>query len=90
MDRVTENMAAPMHPDIMEHYKDLRLDIDILFVNKTAFLLTISRDIGFIHYMPMSRSVTKRIQNTLKQITHDYQVRGFNVATAFDNGAFDT
>ena len=41
MDRITEDIAAPVPSEIMEHYKDIRLDIDILFVNKTAFLLAI-------------------------------------------------
>ena len=37
----------------------------------------------------MSNSVTKRIQNAMKQITLDYQARGFNVVTAFGNDEFD-
>ena len=41
MDRTTEDIAAPVPPEIMKHYKDIHLDIDILFVNKTAFLLAI-------------------------------------------------
>ena len=88
MDRTTDDIAAPVPPEIMKHYKDVHLDIDILFVNKTAFLLAISRDIGFIHCRPMSNSVTKRVQNVMKHITLDYHARGFNVATAFGDGAF--
>ena len=61
MDRTTEDIAAPVPPDIMKHYKDIYFDIDILFVNKTAFLLTISRDIEFIHCRSMFCSVTKQI-----------------------------
>ena len=68
MDRIIEDIAAPVPPDIMKHYKNVHLDIDILFVNKIAFLLAISRDIGFIHCRPMSCSVTKQIQNAMKQI----------------------
>ena len=48
-DRTTEGIAAPVPPEIMKYYKDIHLDIDILFVNKTAFLLAISQDIGFIN-----------------------------------------
>ena len=33
----------------LKHYKDIHLDIDILYMNQTPFLLAISRDIGFIH-----------------------------------------
>ena len=48
MDRTTEDVATPVPPEIMEHYKNIHLDIDILFVNKIPFLLGKSRNIGFI------------------------------------------
>ena len=89
MDRSTEDVTAPLPPKIIEHYKDIHLDIDVLFVNQTPFLLEISRDIGFIHCRSMSNNVTKRIQNAMKQITLDYQARGFNVVITFSNGEFD-
>ena len=38
MDRTTGDIAAPVLPAIMKPYKDIHLDIDILFMNKTAFL----------------------------------------------------
>ena len=37
----------------------------------------------------MSSSVTKRVQNTMKQITLDYQARGFNVVTSSIDGIFE-
>ena len=83
MDRTTEDVAVPLPSKILEYYKDIHLDIDILYVNQTPFLLAISRDIGFIHCRPMSNNVTKRIQNAMKQTTLDYQVRGFDVVSAF-------
>ena len=72
----------------MKHYKEIHLNIDILFMNKTAYLLTISPDIGFIHCKPMTSSVTKRVQNALKQITLDYQAMGFKIVSAFGDGTF--
>ena len=65
MDRTTEDVAAPLPPKIIEHYKDIHLDIDILFVNQTPFLLATSRDIVCIHCKPISNNVTKRIQNAM-------------------------
>ena len=61
MDRTTEDIAVPVPPEIMKHYKDIHLDIDILFVNKTAFLLAISRDIRFIHCKAMASNHSKRM-----------------------------
>ena len=49
MDRTTEDVATPISPMTMEHYRDVHLNIDILFVNKIPFLLAKSRDIGLIH-----------------------------------------
>ena len=89
MDGTNKNVGIPLPSKIMEHYKDVHLDIDILYVNKTPFLLAISRDIGFIHCRPMSCNVTKQIQNAMKQITLDYQARGFNEVTAFGDSEFD-
>ena len=43
MDRTTEDVTNPVLPSIMEHYRDVHLDTNILFVNKITFLLTKSR-----------------------------------------------
>ena len=48
-DRSTEDVATPVPLTIIKHYRDVPLDIDLLFVNKIQFLLEKSRDIGFIH-----------------------------------------
>ena len=89
MDRTTEDIAVPLPPKILKHNKDIHLDIDILYVNQTVFLLEISRDIGFMHCRPMSSNVTEKIQNKMKQITLDYQAIGFKVVTVFGDGEFE-
>ena len=89
MYRTTEAIAALVPPGTMKQYKDIHLDIDILFVNKTVFLLAISRDIGFIHCTPTSSIIMKQVQNTMKQITLDYQAREFNIVTTFWDGTFE-
>ena len=37
----------------------------------------------------MSNNITKRKQNVMKQITLNYQARGFNMVSAFGDGEFD-
>ena len=49
MDRTTEDVDTPVPPTIMEHYRDIHLVIELLFVNKIPFLSEKSRGIGFIH-----------------------------------------
>ena len=62
--RTTEDVATPVTPKIIEHYKDIHLDIDLLFVNKIPFLLTTSRDIDFIHYKALVSKHDKRVCRT--------------------------
>ena len=38
----------------------------------------------------MSSNVTKKIQNAMRQITLDYQARGFKVVSVFGDGEFDS
>ena len=61
MGRTTEDIAALASPEIVKQYKDIHLDLDILFVNKTSFLLEISQDIGFIHCKAMASNHSKRM-----------------------------
>ena len=61
MDRTTEDVATPVPPTIMEHYRDVHLDIDLLLVNNIQFMLAKSRDIGFIHCKAMLSKYNDRV-----------------------------
>ena len=61
MDRTTEDIATPITPKIIEHYKDIHLYMDLLFVNKIPFLLTKSKDIGFIYCKALLSKLDKRV-----------------------------
>ena len=54
MDRTSDNAAALVPPLlVMEYYKYVHLNLDVLFVNNGAFLLAKSREIGSIHCKAM-------------------------------------
>ena len=89
MDRTTEDVATHVPPEIMEHYKNIHLDIYLLFLNKIPFLWAKSRDIGFIHCKALLTKYDKRVQNGLRSIVLDYQSRGFKVVSTFGDGAFE-
>ena len=36
MDRTTEDVATPVPPEIIENYKNIHLDIDLIFVKKNT------------------------------------------------------
>ena len=88
MDRMSEQLAITVPPNILNHYGTVHLDMDIMFVNDIAFFLTTSRDIGFIHCKPVVSKHNKRVQNALKAIVSDYNSKGFVVKTAFGDNAF--
>ena len=71
MDRTTEHIATHVPPKIVEHYKNIHLNIDLLFVNKILFLLAKSRDIGFIHCEALLSKHDKRVQKVLKSTVLD-------------------
>ena len=89
MDRTTEDVATPVPSKILEYYKDIHSDIDLLFVNKIPFLLAKSRDIGFIHCKAILSKHDKQVQNGLQSIILDYQSRGFKIVSVFGDGAFE-
>ena len=61
---------------IMDHYKDIHLDIELLFVNKILILLMIFWNIGFMHFKVLPSKHNKRVQNRLQYII---QSRGFKL-----------
>ena len=90
MDRTTENIAALVPLEMMEHYKHkhIHLDLDLLFVNKIPFLLTELIDIGFIHCKAILAKSDKLVQNGLKSVILDYEAREFKVTSIFVNNTF--
>ena len=50
-------------PTIMDHYKDINLDIDLLFGNKIHIVLMISRNIGFMHFKALLFKHNKYMKN---------------------------
>ena len=65
-----------VRPTIMDHYKDIHLDIDLLFVNKIQILLIISLYIGYMHFKALLSKYNKYMHNRLQQIV---QSRGFRI-----------
>ena len=73
-------------PTIMDHYKDIYLSINLLFVNTIQILLMIPHNLRFIQFKTLLSNHNKYMQNRLQQFV---QSRGFkNVSTVVDR-AFD-
>ena len=52
-----------VHTTIMDPYKDIHLDIDLLFVNKIQIILMISRNLKFIHFKALLSKHNRYVQN---------------------------
>ena len=70
---------------IMDYYKYIHLDIDLLFMNKIPTFLMISRNIGFMHFKALLSKHKKCVQNGLQQII---QSRGSKAVSTFVDKAF--
>ena len=66
----------------------MTLCVDIMYVNRVAMLVSISRSIKFgtIEAVPNNKSAT--IMSGVKAIRQIYQQNGFNVAVALIDGEF--
>ena len=75
---------------MLKHYKEIHLDIDVMYINKIPFLVAVSKYIGMIHCMPVMNKDNKRVSDALASIISQYNGRGFKVSTIHADGAFDS
>jgi hypothetical protein len=78
----------PAH--IMEHYRDLTLGGDIMFVNGIPFFMTISRNIKFGTAEMLKTQHNKTILAAIKQVKSVYMKRGFKIKHMLMDGQFES
>ena len=86
---MTEDTIFPVPSSVLENYKNIHLDIDLLFVNEVAFFLATSRDVGFIHCKAVLSKHDKRVANALQETAKEYEQRGFKVISVSGDLAFE-
>ena len=74
---------------IMERYKNVTLCIDIMFVNKIPFLVTISRGIKFGTVETLTDRKHPTIMSAIKHVVALYSKRGFRVSDAHTDNEFE-
>ena len=87
-DRV-DSLVADVPYDIIKVHKDVTLCFDIMFVNKIAFLVTVSRSIRF---GTTERLTTRRadvVGKALVSVIAVYKQRGFRVRECHGDGEFE-
>ena len=79
----------PVPPDILKIHKEVTLGVDIMFVNKIPFLITISRNIHFGTVEELPNRKLQTVKEKLKNVINIYAHRGFNVSTILADGEFE-
>jgi hypothetical protein len=73
----------------MEHYRDITLCIDIMFVNHIPFFLSISKNICFITAEVLDNRTLGSLVKALKRIYGIYRKRGFRITNILGDGEFE-
>ena len=76
-------------PDILSLYKDVTLSGDIMFLNKTAFLVTISHKIKFSTAEALNNRKQSTIFSAVRHVLDIYKRRGFCVTFILMDGEFE-
>ena len=76
-------------PQIMEHYKNVTLSVDVMFVMKIPILTTISRHIKFGTAGRLESMKKEHILRHFKRIISTYVVRGFRVTIILGDNQFE-
>jgi hypothetical protein len=79
-------VANNLPKQLMENYRDITLCIDIMFVNRIPFFLSISKNIRFITAEVLDNRKLGSLVNALRRINGIYRKRGFRITNIFGDG----
>ncbi len=88
LDGITANIMN-IPKEIMAQYRAVTLCIDIMFINKILFFLSISRNIKFITGTILLNRKATTIIKALKEINGIYRKRGFRITNIMGDSEFD-
>jgi len=81
-------IADPVPADVLLTHREVTLAVDLMFINKVAFLITVSRGlrIGSIHALDNRQAST--VRNSLLFVLKKYERRGFRINTILADEEF--
>jgi Reverse transcriptase (RNA-dependent DNA polymerase)/Zinc knuckle len=74
---------------ILDHYRDITLAVDVMFVNKISFLVTVSRNIKFATVEMITNMRGETLMKGIQQVSYIYAKRGFRVRSVLVDGQFN-
>jgi hypothetical protein len=82
-------VANNLPQTIMEHYREITLCIDIMFVNQIPFFMSISKHIRFLTCELLENQKAPSLIQALKRIYGIYRKRGFVITNILGDGKFE-
>jgi hypothetical protein len=86
---ILRNAASNIPHELMAHYRDITLCIDIMFVNKISFFVSISRNIRFITAEVLDNRTQPSLMKALQRIHGIYRLRGFRIKLILGDSEFE-
>ena len=82
-----DNVYVP--PELIDLHKDVTLVIDVMFINKLAFFITMSRNLKFITVQYVRDRKTTTLAEGIKSVFEIYMSAGFRVRHVLVDGEFE-
>ena len=87
--QIGKHRIAPVPSEILESHRSIDLSADIMFVNKVAFLITLSHGLRFGTVSALPNRQIGTIVTRIKQTIRLYHHRGFRVRSLFADSEFE-
>jgi hypothetical protein len=84
-----EKIITEIPTTLYERYENETIAIDIMYVNKIAFFVTISRDICFASSEMLPDAQVNTIMKLIKHVLNVYKTRHFKVTHILADGQFE-
>ena len=85
---ISVETITSLPPEIIDNHRDVVLGIDIMFVNGTPFLITVSRTTKFGYATEMSRATMTNVITAPKVVKCKCNTRGFRIIAIAANNDF--
>ncbi|MFM7186385.1 MAG: hypothetical protein ACKO14_01070, partial [Armatimonadota bacterium] len=78
----------PVPPEVLTAHGTVTLAIDVKFINKVPFLITVSRDLRIGSITALENRRTTYVQQCLRHVLARYERRGFTIGTILADDEF--
>ena len=85
---IIDSLVTTIPASTLKCYKKVTLCVDIMYINRVAMLVSISRNIKFATVEAIPNNKTTMLMKGIKAILQIYQQNGFSIEVALMDGEF--